>query len=153
MIASTHLAAGVFSGLFIQRYLPENSGVIEKIGAGFCAGFVSHLILDAIPHKDYDVSGYVLGGVLSVEILAVLCLVFYPARSAIMNWIILFGMAGAAFPDLFSLGYQYGFKWRWLYDVGQFFHVFHGKSDAVYKMNILSQIFLIILFLLGSWRK
>jgi len=153
MIASTHLAAGALNSLLIQKYLPKNSGVIKRIGAGFSAGLISHIALDAIPHQEYSVEGYKLGSILLVEILAVFCLVFYSTRTVIMNWILFLGMSGAAFPDLLNIIHKYGFKWGWLYDVENLLHVFHGNPNAVYKIDILSQLLLASLFLFGIWIK
>ncbi|OGM99384.1 MAG: hypothetical protein A3B91_00500 [Candidatus Yanofskybacteria bacterium RIFCSPHIGHO2_02_FULL_41_29] len=150
MIASTHLVAGAFSGLLVQKLLLENPNVIKGIGAGFCAGFASHLILDAIPHQDYGIEGYALGGILFVEVLAVFYLAFYSVHKAFTNWIIFFGMVGAAFPDLLGMVYEHGFRLGWLYNVDRLLHVFHSNPNAVYKIGILSQLILAIFMSLGA---
>jgi hypothetical protein len=112
MTLTTHALAGAALAAFV----PEHPVV------GFCAGFASHLALDALPHWNYKVRSASLnpriGGAirfdhdLLVDAFAIgvdgiigllLSLLLFATPS---NWIaILCGMAGGVFPDFLHFVY------------------------------------------------
>ena len=51
MIASAHLAAGIVIGLASDHVA---RGTFTRVSTAFAAGVVVHLLMDAVPHSDYD---------------------------------------------------------------------------------------------------
>lgn len=147
MIASTHLAVGAATGLMSQMFLSANASNPERLFLAFTAGVVSHLVLDALPHREYPISGLKLGLVLLVEISVVFALVLSSWNSLLLNSIIFFGMAGGAIPDVIELVYFYVFNWSWLNNLGKIIHFSHHRNQSysgfVFSFN--AQIILAIL--------
>ncbi len=139
MTASAHLATGAVCGLTVQKYLPENYGLFERVAVGFVAGVLSHVLTDAIPHEEYGFKGYKLGAVLLFEISAVLLLVLSSPSSATMKLVIFSAMAGAAFPDLLTMSYDFT-KWGWIRILDDFFHTFHGKIPLGFQVSLWYQV-------------
>ena len=148
MIASTHLAVGAISGLYVQKYLPPQSGILERMAVGFCAGVMSHIIVDAVPHQEYTVQGLKLGVVLLVEIGFIFAFVFYFSRESAVNWIIFGGMAGGAVPDLLGLVYRYIVAWGWLDSLSGLVHLLHGEVPIGLEVSFSFQILLAMLAIL-----
>ncbi|KKS13752.1 MAG: hypothetical protein UU70_C0009G0002 [Candidatus Yanofskybacteria bacterium GW2011_GWA1_41_6] len=147
MIASTHLAVGAAAGLAIQRCLSLDTSDPEKLFWSFAAGFASHLVLDALPHKEYSINGVRLWPVLLLEIGIVFALVLSSKNSLPLNLLLFLGMAGGALPDVIELVYDYMFKWPWLNNLGRVIHLSHYGSQnyAGYVFNFYFQIILALL--------
>lgn len=129
----------------------------------FCLGFVSHLALDMIPHRDYDlisvestpekkmklidVEPIIRKARLTRDMLLVffdafigLCLAFMFFFDPVHPSIFLFGLAGAYLPDFLSFLYL-TLKHK---SLGRFFD-FHASiihSQVVLKLNQLMGVFL-----------
>lgn len=123
--------------------------------AGFALGFVGHFVLDAIPHRDYELSSLELGSDkkyknisvqnlinkkiklfrdlfwLSIDVLVGLCLAFMFFYNFNYPWAFLFGVAGALLPDFII--FIYLTLWR---KPLSFFNKFH--SDIVHSKFILN---------------
>ncbi len=116
MILSVHATFGAA----IASLIPTH-----PIG-GFALGFLSHFILDAIPHRDYDLASLevdlkIRNDVLdvickkfrlikdivfvSLDIIVGLCLSFMFFFNSDYPWIFLIGVIGALLPDLFTFVY------------------------------------------------
>ena len=139
MIASAHLSVGAFSGVLVQRYLPPECGIVERVAAGFCVGVISHILTDAVPHQEYSVAGYGLGLVLLLEISAVFTLVFYPPIQIAIALVLFSAMSGAAFPDLLGMVHTYLVRWPLLDLLGGALHVFHGKMPVGFRVSFFVQ--------------
>jgi hypothetical protein len=147
MIASTHLAVGAAAGLMAQMFLSANASNLERLFWAFTAGVVSHVVLDALPHREYPINGLKLGLVLLAEISVVFALVLSSWNTLLLNSLIFFGMAGGAIPDVIELVYFYLFSWSWLSNLGKVIHYFHHRNQAsagfVFSFN--AQVILAIL--------
>lgn len=143
MIASAHLAIGAVSGVLVQKYIPPEYGLAERIGIGFCAGVLSHIVIDAPVHQEYTVHGSGLAVVVMLEVALVAGLIFYPPVS-LMDWtsalIIFSSMAGAAFPDVLNISYKYIVQWPVLGILGSIFHFSHQKILIGYPVSIFFQV-------------
>ena len=139
MIASTHLAVGAAVGLTVQKCLSESSSP-EKLFWAFVVGVASHVVLDALPHKEYTVDGLRLWLVLLVETGVVFALVLSLQNSLLLNLLIFFGMAGGAIPDLIELSYRYFVKWPLLVNLGSKIHIFHGTIPTGLEVNFYFQL-------------
>ena len=141
MIATTHLAVGAASGLAAQSLLSSEADMTEKAIIAFTVGFISHLVLDAIPHREYAVSGFTLWAILSVEIAAVFLLILSPSNQLITSLIIFAGMAGGALPDFAGLAYQYFLRWPLFAAFGQTVHFFHfRRASPSLELGYLTQV-------------
>ena len=146
MIATAHLAVGAASAIAVQSVLASNAGTIEKTTIAFAAGFLSHLILDAIPHQEYTLRGYQLWIILSVEVLTVFLILLSPSNLPVVNLMILAGMAGGALPDFMDLVHDYFLQWPLLADLSRIVHLSHFKSaplrmELSYYAQILIAVF------------
>ena len=148
LIASTHLAVAAASGLYVQKHLPPQSSLLERMAAGFCAGVASHIIVDSLRHKEYSIQGLELGVVLLVEIVSVFAPVFYFSRKPPVNLIVFLGMAGGAVPDLLGLSFSYVVSWRWLDFLSGLVHLTHGKISLGFEVGFVIQVILAILAVL-----
>ncbi len=100
MIASTHLAVGAASGIFIQKYISVRHDFKLRFAVASLAGVATHLFLDALPHEEY--SDKLPWPLLIAEMIAVSLVIFSPDSKWRVNMVIFFGMSGAAFPDLLT---------------------------------------------------
>lgn len=140
MIASTHLAVGAATGLVVQKCLSSEASELEKLFWAFTAGFVSHLILDVLPHQEYYFRGAKLGLILFVETMAMFVLLLSsPSNSLLTNIIIFFGMAGGALPDVIGLVHVYVFNWPWLGNLGSKVHFYHGAIPTGFMISFYFQ--------------
>jgi hypothetical protein len=151
LIASTHLAAGAATGLMVQKYLAPDASSPVRLLCSFAVGFVSHLILDALPHKDYSIHGLKLWAILFLEISLIFVLVLSFKNSLPLNLIIFFGMAGGALPDVMWLLNDNLLHWSWLGNLSKINHLTHfrSKSYSGFVFNFYIQVILatIIAFL------
>jgi hypothetical protein len=147
LIASTHLAIGAVSGLAVQRYLPESCGIVERLGAGITVGVLSHILMDAVPHQDYNLHGYGLGALLFVEVSLVLFFIFYPPQITVMNLIIFSAMIGSASPDLLGMTYRHIVKLEEIRIMDNILHTYHGKIPLGFKIGILWQLLIAMLLI------
>ena len=146
MIATAHLAVGAASAIAVQSVLASNAGTIEKTTIALAAGFVSHLVLDAIPHQEYTVKGFQLWLILLAETAVVFSCLLAPSNQPVINLIIFAGMAGGAFPDFVELAHDYFFRWSLLADLSRIVHLSHFKSaplrpELSYYAQILIAVF------------
>ena len=101
MIASAHIAAGLVAGLS-TAYLTEKRAA--RIGIALAMGFLTHVMLDALPHSDYaplSRQGAML--VASFECLGMIALGVALMRPRVLErWpeYVIPALAGATLPDL-----------------------------------------------------
>src|SRR3989344_4658712 len=161
MVLSTHAVAGVA----LARLFPQNPVL------GFGAAFVSHFVLDMIPHWDYRLASLEAGASgrkidkefkinpafvadlmkIGADILIgliVAFLVFYPASK--LDLLVLFlGVSGAILPDFLQFVF-YKFRPFWLKPL-QHFHIWiHARRDFNNHplLGIVMQILLAAIFIL-----
>ena len=140
MIASAHLVVGAASGLMVQKYLPLQYGILERVAIGFCAGVASHILTDALPHQEYTVEGYSLMLVVALEVSAVFWLVF-SLNIPTATFLVVFGaMSGAALPDFFSFVYRHVIQLPPLAFFSWLFHIYHGELPIGFELSITAQI-------------
>jgi len=100
MIASAHLAAGIVIGLSTARLVHAR---FVRVAFAFAAAVVMHLLMDAVPHSDYDlVSRSVIPLVIAGEIVVVAALAAVLLRNRLMpHWrpCVAAGLFGSAIPD------------------------------------------------------
>ncbi|MFA5386381.1 MAG: hypothetical protein WC297_01840 [Candidatus Paceibacterota bacterium] len=135
MILTPHILVGAAIGL-----------KIKNPWLGFLAGLISHLILDAIPHREYgqEDSGKKIKAMRFSTILKVLLdisigfgLIYsvYVIKPFIINF---WAIAGVILPDIIS-----GLSWQFpnkFFTVLTKFHLFHAKKfDG--KFGIIIQVF------------
>lgn len=142
MNASLHLAGGAAMGILAQSSLPSNSSSMERVGVSFVAGFLSHILLDAFPHQEYNLRDLKLGFVLFFEIAAMLVLLLSVKSSPLNNLIVFFGMLGGAIPDVIELAHAYVFNWSWLEKLGSKIHFYHGAIPVGFEVNFYLQFLL-----------
>ena len=146
MIATTHLAVGAASGLAVQNLLYPDASAGEKVLISFVAGFLSHLVLDAVPHREYTADGLLLWTILAVEIAAVFLCVLSPHNNRLVNLIIFAGMAGGALPDFLGLSYRYFLQWPLLAESGKTMHFFHFcRAPAGLELNYHIQVLIALI--------
>ncbi len=150
MIASTHLAVGAAAGLTVQRFLSSDTSSPERLFWALAAGFASHIVLDALPHKEYTIEGLRLWLVLLTEIIFVFILVLSSRNSLLLNSLIFLGMAGGALPDVIGLVYIKVFNWPWLNILSKIIHILHFRSQSYsgFVFNLYIQAILAILAIL-----
>ena len=145
-----HLAVGAAAGLTVQRCLSSDTSSPERLFWAFAAGFASHIVLDALPHKEYPIVGLRLWLVLLAEIGCVFTLVLSSRNSLLLNLLIFLGMAGGAIPDVVGLVYANIFNWPWLNSLSKIIHILHFRSQSYsgFVFNLYIQVILAILTVL-----
>lgn len=123
MIASAHLAMGAALGSLVHKGLKIRNNRAEN-WLVFTLGFLSHLLLDAIPHKEYGVSVLGMSTYVFFEILLVFALVF-STEDTRLNSVTLRGILGAAMPDFFSM-FAHFLAWWPLLKLDRIIHYYHG---------------------------
>jgi len=134
---------------------------------GFSLAFVSHYVLDVIPHADYDITGFLdkdtktvksivnnikgtlhfLCIIFDFSVAVLLCILFFvrDGKSLIITFI---GILGGVLPDFFQFLYYKYKKQPWI-----FFQMVHKKVHNLDKMEdrrlcgFLIQFFVIIFIL------
>jgi hypothetical protein len=144
LIASTHLALGAASGLLVQKIMPDYLGLPERIAAGFSLGLLTHIVADALPHREYMVVENKFWVVVALEILAILFLVYYPLRGWVYGLVMFSALAGAAFPDFLSIFYEYLAGWEWIRNWDNYLHKYHGKVSIGFKVSLVQQVLLAV---------
>ena len=156
MILVTHAVVGGALG-----------GALNNPAAAFIAGFVSHFLLDAIPHWDYslasgrkdpgsnhlsdivingefvrDLFKFGLDGVLGL----LLPYLFFNSGGGGLNWAVLFGAVGAMFPDFLQFVY-FKLRLKPLAILQGFHNWIHAKSTLKDRpvLGILFQVALVLL--------
>lgn len=146
MIATTHLAVGAASGLAVQGLISPDASGTAKVLVAFAAGLVSHLVLDAIPHREYNVNGLTLWTVLSLEVATVFLFVLSLHNKLLLNLVIFAGMTGGALPDFVELAYQYFLQWPVLANLGQIIHFFHFcQTPSGFTLNYYWQVLIAVI--------
>ncbi len=147
MIASTHLVVGAAAGLAVQRCLSLDVSNSEKLFWAFIAGFASHLILDALPHKEYSIHGLQLWLVLLIETSIAFAFTLFLQNNLLLILLIFLGMVGGALPDVIELVYFHMFNWSWLGSLGRIIHFCHSKNqvNSVLIFNFYTQVILAML--------
>lgn len=150
MIATTHLAAGATVGLWGARlagilvaHKPPYVQLAVQTGVAFIIGTLSHLVLDAIPHNEFIYKMEYKTSILAVElaiILSIILLIAYSRRLDLL--VILFGVVGAAWPDLLSMTRNY--FWCNNYIVGSILKI-HGYYHSGVMPGPVSSLFLQVL--------
>ena len=100
MIASAHLTAGIVIGLASDHVARRT---FTRVSTAFVAGVVVHLLMDAVPHSDYDlfpmsIMWYVIAG----EFLAVFVIAAIVLRNRLKPHSlqsIAAGLLGSVLPD------------------------------------------------------
>jgi len=100
MIASAHLAAGIVIGLASDHVA---RGTFTRISAAFVTGVIVHLLMDAVPHSDYDLFPVsTMWFVIAGEFLAVLIIAAIVLRDRLTpHWLqsVAAGLLGSVLPD------------------------------------------------------
>ena len=100
MIASAHLAAGIVIGLASDHVA---RGTFTRISAAFVTGVIVHLLMDAVPHSDYDLFPMsTMWFVIAGEFLAVLIIAAIVLRDRLTpHWLqsVAAGLLGSVLPD------------------------------------------------------
>jgi hypothetical protein len=157
MTLTTHSVVGVA----VAAVLPVNPVL------GFAAGFVSHFVLDSIPHWDYPLRSLqragrkiderLIGGrdfyvdALKVIVDATLGIILAILLIIIISnghyrWELLIGSAGAISPDFLSFLYN-KYRFKWIYPL-QWFHMWlqEGYSlDNRPVIGVISQALVIVI--------
>ena len=139
MILTTH---GIV-GAAVASLLPNHPVL------GFCAGFASHFLLDAIPHKDYPLSSYLadekdglndtmvidraffvdflkLGTDFFTSIVLPICI--FSFAGGIPLGAVLVGISGGVVPDALQFVYM-KLKPAWLLPLQRFHRFVHTKKE------------------------
>ena len=143
MNAPAHYAIGAASALFIQKYLPVESGPETRIIWALMVAIGSHVVADAIPHSGHFLRGFYLVLELIVWTIIMLVLLVGASRTPLLAMIILAGMVGAAIPDGFSVLSRI-VGWPILVWVNNGLHFYHGKLPFVYA-NVWVQLVITVL--------
>ncbi len=140
MNASAHLAVGAAAGLAAQSFLPSGAGGPERLFCAVAAGFMAHIVLDIVPHKEYVIEGLNLWSVLFAETAAVFFLVLSSQNSPLLNLLIFFGMSGGAVPDLIRMSSEH-FGWNWFRVLNMVISQFHFKGESYlgFRFDFLDQ--------------
>ena len=145
MIASTHLAVGAASALFVQRYVStkDEYDVVKKYLFGFGAAIFSHMVLDSIYHLEYSLQGQALTSCLVVEFILVSMVLLFGQKNPVIQKMIVLGIIGGALPDgLYFVSLFTG--WNWLLMVHDLLHVTHGMLSWLYA-NYFVQVLVTLL--------
>jgi phosphatidylglycerophosphatase A len=163
MILSTHAIVGAT----IASTMPNHPIL------GFSLAFISHFILDAIPHWDYslsslehkdenkmhddmildkrflkDMSKISLDMLLGILIVS---MIFFVTNTSISPWVFLLGIIGGVLPDALQFLY-----WKWKHEPLKSLQKFHIWIHAdlhlrdKFVFGVISQIILIIIVLLTT---
>lgn len=130
MISTTHITTGAAIGLAIGQSIPEP---IIAIPTAFVLGFVSHHILDLIPHTDAGsfrdpadkqllTRGERRFALLDNIVGTTIILFIFLTEQA--SWPMLFGAAGGNFPDVFHHPNWWAAKTRSFF--GGHYYYFHN---------------------------
>ena len=156
MILVTHGVVGGALGLLIQNPL-----------VAFVAGFVSHFVLDTIPHWDYNLASGRKGPgnshlddiVINADFLRdslkfgldgifglLLPFLFFNGSGGGLNWAVLFGAVGGMFPDFLQFVYV-KLRSKPLALLQEFHNWIHAKSTLKNRpvLGILFQALLVLL--------
>lgn len=159
MIASAHLAAGAVAAAVAVSLGGSRT---RRVVTAFVFGVLSHVMLDAVPHSDYEPfpQDRIFAPVLIEVLLISLVLGWILRRRLRMHWpSYLGGLAGASVPDakffarwpmpdrMAALVQDYG---NWFHD---FFHAPRPALDVGWVTQIVSALILLaILTLLARAR-
>ena len=140
MIASTHLAVGAASSIIGQKYIQTHWSKKYWLGIAVAMGLMSHIVLDAFPHWEYQKEWPWL--LVIVETLIVFCFILSPKNKPIVNLILFCGMLGGAFPDLLSR-----IPLNLALSANNFIHLYH-ESLPIPVATLYVQIFLALIGIL-----
>ncbi len=143
MTAPVHYAVGAASALFIQNYLPFETGDKTRIAWALGVAIASHATADTIPHAEPFFKGFQLVLELVVETVVMLAVLAGASRSPLVTMIILAGMAGAAVPDGLTMLNRV-VNWPVLLWVDSKIHFYHGKLPLLYA-NLWTQLAITVL--------
>jgi len=150
MNLSTHVAVGAAVG-----YLCKNPAL------GFCAGIISHHLIDGIPHSDggaleVDVKDYAkdkrIVKVVTADLLLVAAIICYILYLQGFSWPIVLGAFGAVLPDLIDNMPFWSPQIRKTH-LGYLYHRFHEKfhytikEKSLFWTGIVNQFILIAISL------
>lgn len=156
MVLFTHAIAGAAAA----------TAVSSNPVVGFCAGFASHFVLDAIPHWHYNLRAYTRDAhdpmknavafdarlihdfmVTGIDCAVGFALAFLTARAASPSLVVtaMYGAAGGVLPDLLQLAY-YAFPKSPLKYLQRFHHAVHAKRrlDNDLLLGLGSQVALAV---------
>jgi hypothetical protein len=151
MILVTHAITGAAVGQLVGNPV-----------AALVYGFVSHFLLDAIPHWDYPLSeGEVKSGrvprrdliKIAADGLLGLASVFIANAlfPSLLWWPMVLGAIGAMLPDALQFAY-FKTKWRWLYYLQTFHEWIHTSVRLVGNRNrVILGVVSQVLIVLGSY--
>jgi len=155
MILATH----VITGASIASLVPEHPAV------GFIAGFVSHFILDSIPHWEYKIPPSLVGhegvgkmkfdrelilGLLRIFLdlffgLIIAFLIFFWTKGFSVS--IFCGIIGAILPDILTAVSRY-LKFEPFFSIDRFHHFIHSpkKMEDWYFWGPVMQVAIVFVF-------
>lgn len=144
MFLTVHSAVGVIIGQNISHPL-----------LAFVTGFILHYIFDMIPHGDsflsqkYKGTKYlILAGLIDLLVLTILLFGLFYLKPNLLNFNVIFAIAGSMFPDVLQAFYYISnkrlfFRWQKLHD---FLHNLVSKKHEInFYLGILIQIFILII--------
>lgn len=145
MTAPAHYAIGAASAMFIQNFLPAQTGNKTRVAFAWLIAIGSHLGADAIPHAEHFFKGWHLALELVIETIIMMGVLVGASQTPLVAMIILAGMAGAAIPDglgmLNQVVYLRAFSWL---DIKMHYYHYHGKLPLIYA-NLWVQIAITVL--------
>lgn len=151
MIASAHLVAGVVIGAAGATWLRWKPG---RIIATFGLGVLMHLLMDAIPHADYNgLLGPRLVAIVAVESLLILAISFILLRDRVQpGWwpSIAAGVIGSTVPDskFFAPLLVPGRYGPLVSDAGERLHESIHAAPTSFGVGMTTQISALVLLLL-----
>jgi len=154
MIASAHLAAGIVIGLSTARLVHAR---FVRVAFAFAAAVVMHLLMDAVPHSDYDlVSRSAIPLLIAGEVVVVGTIAVVLLRNRLTpHWrsCVAAGLLGSVLPDAkfiapFILSPHYATLVE--YYGNQLHGPFHASPTSP-AIGMTTQV-LCTLFLLASFR-
>ena len=139
MVITSHMLVGAAIGVHSPN-----------VWAAFCFGFISHYLLDALPHWDYldgiKISKFNQLAKIFIDFIigsTVVVILFWPL-SFNFNILIIFGLFGALLPDFIEFFYT-NFKIKLLRPLSLFHNKIHYYKKTSFLKGSISLIIVLII--------
>lgn len=146
MVILPHMLAGAVIGTRVRN-----------IWLIFILSWLSHYLLDFLPHWDYlaelDLTNLGHLARIAVDLILGIILVLILIRSHSKKWVILVGIVAVLLPDILNVVYD-TFNFQWLEPLVLFHHKIHLFKGLSFFQGLPATVLVIlvaIMFLLGIW--
>lgn len=116
--------------------------------AAFIAGFLSHFIMDMIPHYDWKPIGWKLKMLTFIDFFFGAALLFYLTKNSVHPFVIWAGAMGGVFPDILAAPYYLlNMRVNFLEPLRRI----HGKAQKIKVSTFAGVLTQVITLIITTW--